>query len=71
MKVKLLVSVAGSDHIHGKGSIVDMEPAEAKRYIESGQAIEMHEVERAIQSDSSVETNVSQASAKHKKQRPS
>lgn len=75
MKVKLLVSIAGTSHIHGKGSVVDMEPAEAKRYIDAGLAEPFAEampaIEKAIPNDIDVETNLSPVSSKHKKQRPS
>lgn len=45
MKIKLLVSVASVNGVHGKGSVVDFPDEEAIRYIKSGQAVKDGESE--------------------------
>ena len=48
-KIKMLVSLAGSDFVHEAGSIIDVTDAEALRYVDAGIAenIESAPIERA------------------------
>ena len=49
-KVRMLVSMAGTDFVHEQGSVIDVTEAEALRYVEAGiaEAMQSAPVERAV-----------------------